>query len=255
MLQFEDLTTGYGRKAISQGLCGRLPMCGLTVLIGANGCGKSTLLRTLAGLQKALHGSIRWQGKDAGRYTPRELARTLSIVLTERPEAPALTAGEVVEMGRIPYARLLAGPTAKDRQAVSMALETTRTADFYTRSLNTLSDGEKQRIFIAKALAQDTPAILLDEPTAFLDFASKIDILRLLRDLAHGAEKAILLSTHDIEPALHYADELWLLDHQGLRSGPPKLLAETGILDAFFRPQGLRFDSRQMRFEYEPEPN
>lgn len=250
MLELRNLTTGYGRHVISRSLCAALRPGTLTALLGSNGAGKSTLLRTLAGFQPPLGGEVRWADRLLGDYAPRELARTLSVVLTFRPEAEALTAGQVVETGRIPYTRLLGGLTDADEAAVRRALELTETEGFRHRLLRTLSDGERQRVFIAKALAQDTPAILLDEPTAFLDFPAKVSLLRLLRRLAAEERKTILFSTHDIELSLHFAANLWLLEAEGLTAGTPRELAESGAVGTFFAKDGLRFDARSMRFVF-----
>lgn len=251
MLHFQSLRTGYGKKTVGTSLQGGLRGGSLTALLGSNGAGKSTLLRTLAGLQPALSGEVRWNGKEIKAYAPRELARTLSVVLTFRPEAEALTAGEVVEMGRIPYGNAWGGSHEADAEQVDRAMALTGTEAFRHRPVSTLSDGERQRVFIAKALAQDTPAILLDEPTAFLDFPSKVGLLRLLVRLSHEERKAVLFSTHDVELALHFADRLWLLNPDAVVAGTPAALAEDGTLQSFFAKDGLRFDASAMRFDYD----
>lgn len=182
MLTLHALTTGYRHTIISRNLNATLPQGTLTALLGTNGAGKSTLLRTLARFQPPLAGSISWQGTDTAQLSARQLARTMSVVLTFKPEAEALTTAEVVEMGRIPYTTMLSGTTEADRQAVEQAMQLTHTTPFAHRPISTLSDGERQRVFIAKALAQNTPVILLDEPTAFLDFPAKIATMRLLKN-------------------------------------------------------------------------
>lgn len=249
MLTLHTLTTGYRHTIISQHLNATLPQGTLTALLGTNGAGKSTLLRTLARFQPPLAGSISWQGTDTAQLSARQLARTMSVVLTFKPEAEALTAAEVVEMGRIPYTTMLSGTTETDSQAVEQAMQLTHTTPFAHRPISTLSDGERQRVFIAKALAQNTPVILLDEPTAFLDFPAKIATMRLLKKLAHDAQKTILLSTHDVELALHMADNLWLLNQQTLTSGSPQLLAANGCIGRFFNTEGVQFDAATMRFD------
>ena len=248
MLTLHALTTGYRHTIISRNLNATLPQGTLTALLGTNGAGKSTLLRTLARFQPPLAGSISWQGTDTAQLSARQLARTMSVVLTFKPEAEALTAAEVVEMGRIPYATMLSGTTQADHQAVERATQLAGITQFAHRPISTLSDGERQRVFIAKALAQDTPIILLDEPTAFLDFPSKIATMRLLSSLAHNAQKTILLSTHDVELALHTVDNLWLLSQQSLTSGTPQQLAADGSIGRFFNTDGVQFDAATMRF-------
>ena len=258
MLQLTHLSTGHGRRCTGQGLSGRLPASTLAALLGVNGCGKSTLLRTLAGLLPPFprggeadgEAPVRLCGRPLADYAPRELARTVSIVLTERPLAEGLTVEDVVQMGRIPYSRLLSHRSAEDGRHVRRALELTGTAHLARRALTSLSDGERQRVFVAKALAQDTPVILLDEPSAFLDFPSKIQLFRLLRRLAHEEGKAILMSTHDVEPALQLADQLWLLSRDELCCGTPEDLAGAGEIGRFFDRSGLHFDGRQRRFVY-----
>ena len=258
MLQLTHLSTGYGRRCTGQGLSGRLPASTLAALLGVHGCGKSTLLRTLSGLlppfsrggEATDEAPVRLCGRPLADYAPRELARTVSIVLTERPLAEGLTVEDVVQMGRIPYSRLLSQRSAEDGRHVRRALELTGTAHLARRALTSLSDGERQRVFVAKALAQDTPVILLDEPSAFLDFPSKIQLFRLLRRLAHEEGKAILMSTHDVEPALQLADQLWLLSRDELCCGTPEALAGAGEIGRFFDQSGLRFDAGQRRFVY-----
>ena len=258
MLQLTHLSTGHGRRCTGQGLSGRLPASTLAALLGVNGCGKSTLLRTLSGLlppfplggEATDEAPVRLCGRPLADYAPRELARTVSIVLTERPLAEGLTVEDVVQMGRIPYSRLLSQRSAEDERQVRRALELTSTVHLARRALTSLSDGERQRVFVAKALAQDTPVILLDEPSAFLDFPSQIQLFRLLRRLAHEEGKAILMSTHDVEPALQLADQLWLLSCDELCCGTPEALAGAGEIGRFFDRSGLRFDGRQRRFVY-----
>lgn len=264
MLRLEHLYTGYGRKVISEDLNGALFQGTLTALLGPNGAGKSTLLRTLSGFLPPLpppasatgglnkkDSSVILNGRELNAYSPRDLARTLSVVLTFRPEAESLTVEDVVYMGRIPYSQLLSGYSREDREQVERAIELTGIEQFRKRGLQTLSDGERQRVFIAKALAQATPLILLDEPTAFLDFPSKVNMLRLLSKLAHEEGKTILISTHDVEPALQISDSLWLLNHTGLTSGSPKDLAQRGDIHKFFHTEGVDFDEKSMRFIYQ----
>ena len=256
MFRFDHLHTGYGKTCIGRDLSGHLEPGTLTALLGTNGSGKSTLLRTLAGLQHPLHqpgaetGNIEICGRPSDTYSLRELARTLSIVLTYRPDVENLTADDVVRMGRIPYAHPFQKDRAEDRACMEKAYAMTGTAAFRQRRLSTLSDGERQRIFIAKALAQDTPLIFLDEPTAFLDFPSKIGMMRLLERLAHEQHKTILLSTHDIEPALQMADRLWLLSREGIVSGTPDELGGRGDIEKFFCTDGIEYDPKDKRFFY-----
>lgn len=251
---FHSLQTGYAtsgnRHLVGSDLNAELAKSALTVLIGTNGVGKSTLLRTLAGFLPPLSGEILWNGQSVSGLSPRELARKVSVVLTTRPNTPMLSAGDVVSMGRIPYASMLYRETDEDRSRTTEAMQLTETVSFRHRPIGTLSDGERQRIFIAKALAQDTETILLDEPTAYLDFPSKIQMFRLLSDLAHKRNRSILVATHDVETALRFADRMWLLRANGITEGTPPELAHSGEITRYFSAHAIRFDEAQMRFDY-----
>ena len=221
-LSFADLSTGYGNRVVSSGLTAGLCAGKVTCLLGPNGAGKSTLLRTLAGYQRALGGRM-------DDVSPE----TLGVVLTERMEAMGLSVREVVAMGRHPYTGYFGRLTAEDEQVVDKAMRLTHTEEFANRIFQSLSDGERQKVMIAKALAQETPIILMDEPSAFLDFPSKVELMLMLRDLAHNQGKAILLSTHDVGIALKTADMLWLMQNGGMETGTTQELQESGAIDAF----------------------
>ncbi len=253
ILSIDGLSTGYAAKGeegvIARGLTASLPPSSVTALVGVNGVGKSTLLRTLAGLQPPLAGTVCWLGKKLEMYSPKALAKTIAVVLTERPAVDGLTAREVVEMGRIPYTGIDGRLSEADHSIVADAMRQTGTSCFEKRMLVSLSDGERERVMIAKALAQQTPAILLDEPTAFLDFPGKVDMLRLLCRLARDCGKAILLSTHDLEIALQMVSRLWLLSGEGIIEGTPRELAADGSVGRFFNSDGVEFCPETMRFE------
>ena len=253
-LFIDGLAVGYGtgrhRHTVGSNLSAALPPASLTCLIGVNGAGKSTLLRTLSGLLPPLAGSVEIMGKRIESLSVRQMSTLLSIVLTARPDTGHLTAEETVAAGRMPYAPLSGRLSETDQKLVDEAMRLTGTAHLRRRALSSLSDGERQRVMIAKSLAQDTPLILLDEPTAFLDFPGKIGTLRLLQSLAHDRGKTILLSTHDLEPAFRLADRLWLLTPGGLQTGTPSTLAADGTLARFFAADGIAFDSEQLRFVY-----
>ncbi|MBR1712048.1 MAG: ABC transporter ATP-binding protein [Alloprevotella sp.] len=219
-LAFEALATGYGsgrrRRIVGSGLTAALAAGDFVALIGRNGCGKSTLLRTIAALQKPLAGSLSLQGRAVQDYSPKELARTLAVVLTARPDTGYLTVREAVATGRTPYTGLTGRLSDTDNNIIDDALRQTATAIFASRPLTSLSDGERQRVMVAKALAQQTPLILLDEPMAFLDHPAKRELLTLLRTLAKERGKAVLLSTHDLELTAQYADRAWHLTPAGI---------------------------------------
>lgn len=248
VVRLRHLAVGYAHRAVASQLDATLAAGTLCALLAPNGSGKSTLLRTMAALQRPLEGQVEWFGHSATLMTPGEMARTVSIVLTQRPEAPSLGVKQVVEMGRIPYAGCFRTVTADDRRRVEEAMELTQTLPLADRRVGTLSDGERQRVFVAKALAQATPAILLDEPTAFLDFPSKVEMFRLLCRLAHSEGRTVVVSTHDVELALQFADHLWLLAPKGLVGGTPRQLAADGSICRFFQAEGLRFDAATLRF-------
>lgn len=200
-------------------------------LVGRNGCGKSTLLRTLAGMQPTLGGEITYFGKSLDAYSLRERARLLSIVTPATSPDPSMTVFDLVALGRSPYTGFWGSLSSEDRSLIAESLETVGMSDYVNRLASKLSDGERQKVLIAKALAQQTPVILLDEPTSFLDYPSKISTMRILRDLAHNHHKTILLSTHDLEQATKFSDTIWLLDKQsGLTVGTPSQLISQGIL-------------------------
>lgn len=180
----------------------------LVCLIGENGIGKSTLLKTLTGFLPKLKGSLLLGNRDIESFSQRELARQVSIVLTQKPDVQNLTIEEIIGLGRSPYTGFFGRLRAEDRKVVDDAIATMGIEKLRGRMIQTLSDGERQKVMIAKALAQETPIILLDEPTAFLDFPSKADTFQSLQRMAHERDKLILLSTHDLELAVRFADSL-----------------------------------------------
>ena len=180
----------------------------LSCLIGENGIGKSTLLKTLTGFLPKLKGSVLFDNRDITSFSQRELARQVSIVLTQKPDVQNLTIEEIIGLGRSPYTGFFGRLRIDDRVVVNDAIATMGIEKLRGRMIQTLSDGERQKVMIAKALAQETPVILLDEPTAFLDFTSKAETFQSLQRMAHERDKLILLSTHDLELAVRFADSL-----------------------------------------------
>ena len=180
----------------------------LACLIGENGIGKSTLLKTLTGFLPKLNGSLLLDNRDIESFSQRELARQVSIVLTQKPDVQNLTIEEIIGLGRSPYTGFFGRLRAEDRKVVDDAIATMGIEKLRGRMIQTLSDGERQKVMIAKALSQETPIILLDEPTAFLDFPSKAETFQSLQRMAHERDKLILLSTHDLELAVRFSDSL-----------------------------------------------
>ena len=258
MLEGKHVTIGYRQKKDNVCVHTDLNFClhqgELTCLLGANGSGKSTLLRTLSAVQPSLNGDIRLLGKSLNDYTERERSRTIGVVLTERTQTGGLTVRELVSLGRQPHTGFFGRLNATDNRLIDYAIEAVGITRLATSYMAELSDGERQKAFIAKALVQECPLILLDEPTAFLDVVSRIEIMTLLRKLAKEAHKAILLSTHDIDQALLLADRLWLLRaHEGITCGVTEDLILDHQLDQLFPTNNIRFDDQNGI--YAPRPD
>lgn len=188
-----------------------LPDSSLTALVGRNGCGKSTLLRVIAGTQKPQAGEVCINGVNPRYASAAELASTVAVVTTEAGRVPNLTCRELVALGRSPYTGVFGRLAAADVAKVEQSLAAVGMAGFASRQVTGLSDGEMRRMMIARALAQDTPAILLDEPTSFLDVPGRYEVCALLAQLAHNEYKTILYSTHELEPAMRFADNILLI--------------------------------------------
>ena len=211
------LTVGYRGHRVVEDISLSLPCGRLVCLLGPNGAGKSTLLRTLCGFQPPIAGTVTISGSDITTMSAAEVARLVSVVLTDRPLTPSLTAAEMVGMGRAPYTGFWGRLSDDDRRLVSEAMQTVGIAPLATRRMGQLSDGELQKVMIAKALAQHTPVIVLDEPTAFLDYPSKVAVMKTLARLAHDEGKTILMSTHDLELAAQLGDELMEIENKHIR--------------------------------------
>lgn len=254
-LACSNLAIGYPGRSIAAGLNAVLIPGELTCLIGPNGAGKSTLLRTLAGMQLPQAGSVHLNGTNMHRLTPRERAKLLAVVLTERVDAGNLSAATVVGLGRFPHTNWRGQLTDHDRQCVETALARVGAAQFAARPLAELSDGERQKIMIARALAQSPQVLLLDEPTAFLDLPRRVEITMLLHRIAHDTGCIILLTTHDLDLALRIADRIWLLPAGGqLHTGLPEELALDGSLARAFESEGVTYDAAQGRFNLQRKP-
>lgn len=248
LLTAEALVVGYfSPRKTPRAVAGPLPLAlrpgELVCLLGPNGAGKSTLLRTLAGLQPPLSGRLHLGRRALAGLSAPERARELSIVLTDRVDAGNLTVRELVGLGRHPHTGWLGSLSAHDEAQVQAALAATGTTALAGRPVGQLSDGERQKVLLARALAQDTPVVLLDEPTAHLDLPNRVALMRLLHRLARQTGKAILLSTHELDLALQAADRIWLLPADGgLRTGTPEDLVLSGAFAAAFAREGLAFD-------------
>lgn len=206
-ISLSHLSVGYtASQALVSDVNVELQSGQLHCLIGRNGIGKSTLLKTLTGFLPKLSGNLLLDGQGIETFTQQALARKISIVLTQKPDMQNLTVAEVIGLGRSPYTGFFGKLRVRDCAVVDDAIRSVGIEPLRHRMIQTLSDGERQKVMIAKALAQETPIILLDEPTAFLDFPSKAETFQLLRSMAHEKDKLIVLSTHDLELAVRFAD-------------------------------------------------
>lgn len=258
ILQTRDLAIGYdGRppRLVADAINVSLRAGELVCLIGPNGAGKSTLIRTLAGMQRPLRGSVALMGDAVHELAARELARRLSVVLTERVNPGLLTARTLVSLGRHPHTDWSGRLTKQDDRAVQKALGAVGAGALAERQVIELSDGERQKIMIARALAQEPALMILDEPTAFLDLPRRAEIMQVLRRLAHDDRRAILLSTHDLDLALRTADRIWLMTSDGtLTTGAPEDLVLSGAFEAAFHAEGATFDPQTGAFRLHAQP-
>ena len=253
ILSAKDLTVGYRKgnstSPVISGLNLSLSRGKLVALIGANGIGKSTLLRTLVGNQPPLEGEVSISGIRIGEISRKNLSLLLGIVNTERTQAGALTVREVVSLGRQPYTGFLGILSKNDKSIVEKAMQDAGILHKASSFLAELSDGERQKVMIAKALAQCTPIIILDEPTAFLDVASRMETMLLLHNLAHKQNKAVLLSSHDLSQSMMLADELWAVTNdRKIISGNTEDVVLSGAMDSIFASSIISFDLLQGDF-------
>lgn len=247
LLHLQDMSAGYpqrgGARMVVQPFSQTVAPGKLICLIGPNGAGKSTLLRTLAGMQKPLGGRALLAGHDIHRMNAGERARRLSIVLTQKMEVGMFTSGELVALGRHPHTSWVGRLSAQDRAVVERSIRLVGAERLASRFFNTLSDGERQKVLIARALAQEPDLLILDEPTAYLDLPRRVETMALLRDLARQTGLTILMSTHDLDLALRSASHIWLLPEGGqVRAGAPEDLVLSGAFEAAFHSAVVAFD-------------
>lgn len=255
VISAENLSIGYvktthGQKAgLYDGLSLQLFEGELTCLLGLNGAGKSTLLRTLSAMQPALHGDVLLNGKSVFEYKEPELSCILGLVLTDKTSVGGLTVRQLVGLGRYPYTGFFGRLSSHDHAVIDNAMNDVCISHKASSYVAELSDGERQKAMIAKALAQECPILFLDEPTAFLDVASRIEIMNLLHNLASRHNKTILLSTHDMELAFLLADRLWLLSRdKGMKCGVTEDMILDDTLNLFFNKEGVVFDKHTGSF-------
>lgn len=247
ILELKNLTTGYTARrektVVTDDINAELYRGELVCLIGPNGAGKSTLMRTISGTQKPLDGEVFLNGTNIYGIPPRELAKKLSLVLTERVNAGMLSAYEVVALGRYPHTNWSGKLSQNDHHVIEEAIEMAGATELAERSLAELSDGERQKIMVARAFAQEPEVMILDEVTAFLDLPRRVEIMKLLRNMANNSGKCILLSTHDMDLALRSSDRIWLLPKgEKLQIGSPEDLVLDGSFETAFSSEGVSFD-------------
>ena len=247
-IRLRDLSIGYpdkhNTKRVAEHLNASIHSGELTCLLGTNGVGKSTLLRTLSAFQPPLGGTIDLLDRPLSTYDDRQLATVIGVVLTEKSDIRNMTVEELVGLGRSPYTGFWGTLKESDRKIVHEAIARVRIEPLTQRMVHTRSEGERQKVMIAKALAQETPIIFLDEPTAFLDFPSKVEVMQLLHNLTHTLQKTVFMSTHDLELALQIADKIWLMDRtNGIAIGTPEDLSLEGKLSSFFSRKGITYDT------------
>lgn len=237
VLHTENLSIGYKGKPLLPDINVNLCEGDIVALAGPNGAGKTTLFKTLSGSIKPVGGCIKLFEKDLSAFSATERASLFSLVLTEKPDDLFLKVFDIVAAGRYPQLGLMARLNGNDNKIIEEALQTVDIKHLVGRNFASLSDGEKQKVMIAKAIVQDTPLIFMDEPAAFLDYPSKIELINLMVKLSHEHKKTILFSSHDLDLLLRYCDKMWIVGHgMPLKVGTPKQLVEQGLIDAYFKP-------------------
>ena len=242
MIRFQDLTLGYGSRILIDKLSTRVKPGELTALVGRNGTGKSTLLRAIAGLGEILSGDIILADKPINELSTAERASTISFVTTDKVRIANLHCRDGVALGRAPYTNWIGRMQKQDEEIVMRSMELVGMSDYADKTMDRMSDGECQRIMIARALAQQTPIILLDEPTAFLDMPNRYELCTLLRRLAHEEQKCILFSTHELDIALALCDSIALISPPQLHLLPTDEMVKSGHIERLFTSGIVNFD-------------
>ena len=234
MIRLENISLGYGARRLLEGVTTHFEAGTLTALIGRNGAGKSTLLRALAGLEPLQAGAITIGGTPIAELDGAEAARRVAFVATDKVRIANLPCEDLVALGRAPYTNWIGRLQDVDREIVADALAKVGMSDFARKTMDRMSDGECQRVMIARALAQQTPVILLDEPTAFLDMPNRYELCRLLQRLAHDEQKAIIFSTHELDIASKMCDSIALIDTPHLLHQSAAEMAANGAIERLF---------------------
>jgi len=257
-IELENLSVGYEQPGgtpleILKGINFSATQGEMVALIGCNGIGKSTLLRTLAGFQNYFSGKIKINNNELSQVGAKEMARIMSFVSTENIRVANMTVFDLVAFGRFPYTNWMGRLTENDRREVDEAIEKVGLRGFENRQITRISDGERQRAMIARAVAQDTPVIFLDEPTAFLDVSNKYEIFHLLQVLTKERGKTIVLSTHDLNIALREVDKLWIVTEEGTFQGAPEDAVLNGWLGQLFKNEHIGFDLQEGEYFFKKE--
>ena len=252
LLTLHQLSIGHSRDRapLFTHITATLSKCKLIGLFGRNGIGKSTLLRTMDGLLPPIAGDVLLKGRKLQKWTPIDIATQIAFVPSLPQRTPRLSVIDMVGIGRYGFTNWIGAERKIDREIISKALDITALSHLAHRDSSTLSDGELQRASIARCLVQDTPLILLDEPTAFLDTGNKYKTVYLLKEITQTEQKGILFSTHDLTLALQVCDLLWIMDDNGFYAQPPAQLIQQGILDTLFQSYGLTFDCQTLSYRY-----
>jgi len=252
ILATQNLTIGYKSKketvVIAEQLNLNLSAGKLISLIGANGIGKSTLLRTITGIQQPLKGNVILNGQDITAYKPLELAQNLSLVLTEKLPPSNLSVFELIALGRQPYTNWIGTLTHTDVEKIHQAMQLTQIEHLAQKRHYEISDGQLQKVLIARALAQDTPLIILDEPTTHLDLLHKVSLFKLLKKLTQETQKCILFSTHDIDLAIQLSDEMIIMTPENVVQDQPCNLISNGSFETLFKDEHITFDAEKGKF-------
>lgn len=252
ILRTEELSIGYSSKKgghlIKENIQISLEAGKLITLLGANGIGKSTLLKTLTGIIPPLSGSVKLANKEISSYEPQELAQELSVVLTEKLPPSNLNIAELIALGRQPYTNWLGTLTETDFNYIEKAIALTDIHHLIYKKHDEISDGQLQKVLIARALAQDTPLIILDEPTTHLDLYHKVAVFKLLQKLAHEAQKCILFSTHDLDLAIQLSDEVIVMTETFCVQDQPCNLIEKNVFDLLFKDEHIVFNKQYGKF-------
>ncbi|MEO0038377.1 MAG: hypothetical protein RIQ59_1588 [Bacteroidota bacterium] len=252
ILTSSKLSIGYKSKmkenVIAKDININLEAGKLIALIGENGIGKSTLLRTLSGLKKPLSGSVHLNGRNLTDFSQVDLAQNLSLVLTEKLPPSNLTVFELIALGRQPYTNWIGKLTETDLEKINQAITLTQIEHLAQKKYYEISDGQFQNVLVARALAQDTPLIILDEPSTHLDLFHKVALFKLLKKLASDSNKCILFSTHDIDLAIQLSDEMIVMTSKNVVQNQPCNLISEGIFDTLFIDENIKFDSEKGRF-------